>query len=216
MTAGDRTYYTHSCDDKFDRFLVDRVEWEKKTRVNPTRGFGNDPKTVPAVSCLSAEQKVVDLELMLGQIANFCPIIARNSIIKNSMSLKQIGQTIRLHFGFQSTGGHFLDLAEIKLEADEKPEDLYQCIIAFIDDNLMRTCNDIKHHDETITEDEYIHPTLENVIVLFWLQLSHKDLPRLVKQRYGTELRSCSLASIKRKVSQALNSLLKELRNNDG
>ena len=42
-----------------------------------------------------------------------------------------------------------------------------------------------------------------------------KDLPRLVKQRYSTELRSRTLASIKPEVSQALNSLLDEIRASD-
>ena len=41
---------------------------------------------------------------MLGQVANFCPVIARNSIINSSTSLQNIWQTIRLHYGFQSTG----------------------------------------------------------------------------------------------------------------
>ena len=48
--------------------------------------------------------------------------------------------------------------------------------------------------------------TLENVIVLTWLRLVHPDLPKLVKQRYGTELalahlppsrlRSCKRANL--------------------
>ena len=58
-------------------------------------------------------------------------------------------------------------------------------------------------------------PSLENFVVLTWLKLIHPDLPRLVKQRYGTELRSRTLASIKAEVSQALNSLLDEIRASD-
>ena len=37
-------------------------------------------------------------------------------------------------------------------------------------------------------------------------------LPNLVKQRYGTELRSRSFASLKPEISQALDSLLEEIR----
>ena len=55
-------------------------------------------------------------------------------------------------------------------------------------------------------------PSLENFIVLTWLRLIHEDLPCLVKQRYGTELRSRTLASIKPEISQALDSLLNEVR----
>ena len=58
-------------------------------------------------------------------------------------------------------------------------------------------------------------PSLENFIVLTWLRLIHSDLPKLVKQRYGTELRSRTLASIRPEISQALSSLLDEIRSAD-
>ena len=47
------------------------------------------------------------------------------------------------------------------------------------------------------------------------MKLIHPELPKFVKQRYGTELRSRTLASIKPEVSQALNSLLDEIRASD-
>ena len=54
-------------------------------------------------------------------------------------------------------------------------------------------------------------PSLENFVILTWLRLIHPDLPKLVKQRYGTDLRSRTLASIKPEISQALDSLLDEV-----
>ena len=60
--------------------------------------------------------------------------------------------------------------------------------------------------------DEDLTPTIENTIVFLWLQLIHPGLPQFVKQRYGAELRNNSLASIKPEISQALESLLDELR----
>ena len=50
------------------------------------------------------------------------------------------------------------------------------------------------------------------MIVLTWLSLVHPGFPKLVKQRYGTELRSRTLASIKPEISQALSSLIDELQ----
>ena len=147
---------------------------------------------------------------MLGQIANYCPIISRNTIIKNSTSLEDIWQAIRLHFGLQHTGAHFLDLAEIRQEPGEKPEDLYQRLAAFVDDNLLTQGSVITHHGESQTEDEDITLTVENFIVLTWLHLIHSELPRLVKQCYGPELRSRMLATIKPENSQALPSLINE------
>ena len=198
-------------DPNFADFLLDDSTWEKKTRTNPLRGFENDTDAVPAARRRTAQQKVTHLELMLGQIANYCPIISRNSIVRNSTSLKSIWQAIRMHFGFHSTGAHFIDFAGIKLEHGERPEDLYQRLMAFVEDNLLKSDGGITHHDETPSEDEDLSPSLENFVVLVWLQLIHKDLPRLVKQRYGTELRSHTLASIKPEISQALSSLLDEI-----
>ena len=103
----------------------------------------DDTDTVPASSRRTAAQKVAQLELMLGQIANYCPV---------------------------------------KLEQGEHPEDLYQRLMAFVEDNLLTASGGIKHHEESPTEDEDISPTLENLIVLLWLKLTHSELPRLVKQ----------------------------------
>ena len=207
--------YTLSLDSAFAPFLDEKCTWGKKTKASPLRGFADDPDDTPADQKRTAAQKVAQLELMLGQVANFCPIISRHAFVRNSTSMSDIWQTIRTHYGFQSTGGHFLDFADIKLEPDERPEDLYQRLMAFIEDNLLTKSGGISHHGDAVAEDEDLSPTLENVVVLTWLRLLHPDLPRLVKQRYGTELRSRTLASIKPEISQAMGSLLDELQHAD-
>ncbi|CAB4026150.1 Retrovirus-related Pol poly from transposon opus, partial [Paramuricea clavata] len=203
--------YTLSSDPNFAPFLIDGVTWLRKTTASPLRGFENDADTVSEARRRTAEQKAAQLEFILGQIANYCPVISRNTIVKNSTSLSTIWQSIRAHFGFQSTGGHFLDFNNIHLEADERPEDLYQRLVSFIDDNLLKADDGIRHHGENVTADEDISPTMENIIVLTWLRLIHPSLPALVKQRYGAELRSQTVASLKPEISQALDSLLDEI-----
>lgn len=204
--------YTLSLDANFAPFVTDGATWQKKCVANPHRGFTDDADGVPAAQRRTAVQKATMLDLMLGQIANYCPIISRNIIVKNSTSLGTVWQAIRSHFGFQATGAHFIDFADMKLEIDERPEDLYQRIIAFTDDSLLRTDGNITHHGVAPDNDEEITATLENMLVLTWLRLIHVDLPHLVKQRYGTELRTRTLASIKPEISQALESLLDEVR----
>lgn len=206
--------YSLSLDQNFAPFLTETARWEKKTRNVPLRGMVSDNEDTPGAR--TAQQKVTMLELMLGQIANFCPVISRSTVVKNSTSVQDIWQAIRLHYGFQSTGGHFIDFADIRLEADERPEDLYQRLVAFAEDNLLQAGGVITHHSIRCTEDEELSPTAENLIVLTWLRLIHSELPRLVKQRYGTELRTRTLASIKPEISQALPSLLDEINSHEG
>ena len=182
--------YILSLDPNFAHFLLEETTWQRKTSNQPTRGFADDGEDVPQANRRTAAQKVTHLELMLGQIANFCPVVARNTIVKNSTSMQSIWQAIRAHFGFQATGARFLDFNTLRLEPGERPEDLYQRLLGFIDDNLLKVNGSIRHRGENVTNDEELTPTLENVIVITWLRLVHPDLPALIKQRYGTELRS--------------------------
>ena len=107
--------YSLSLDVNFAPILADNFSWPKKSSTAPQRGLTSDGEDVPTSRQGTANQKNVHLELMLGQIANFCPAISRNTIVKNSTSVKSIWQAIRAHYGFQSTGAHFLDFSSIKV-----------------------------------------------------------------------------------------------------
>jgi hypothetical protein len=91
------------------------------------------------------------------------------------------------------------------LRQDERHEDLYQRLLAFINNNLLKrekTCG-ITHQGLNVNEDEEMSLTVKNLIVLTWLRLIKPSLPQRVKQRYGTEPRVRTLASIKLEISQA-------------
>ena len=103
------------------------------------------------------------------------------------------------------TGAHLLDFDKIQLEPGERPEDLFQRLSSFVEDNLLKRDGGIRHHGAVPDEDE-------DFIVLTWLRLIDIKLPGLVKQKYGPDLRSNTLASLKPEISQALDSLLDELR----
>jgi hypothetical protein len=206
--------YTLSLDKSFKPFLKDGVIWEKLTSTTPNRGFADDDAEV-TTDPQKKEDKVATLNLMLGQIANYATIISRNQIIKSSTSLNDIWDKIRQHYGFHTTGSRFLDLTNIRLSGGERPEDLFQRLVSFMDDNLLTKDCALTHHSSKVEKDEEISPTLENVVVLLWLERLHVSLPALIKQRYGAELRNKTLASIKPEISQALSSLLEELSSGD-
>jgi hypothetical protein len=80
----------------FKQFLKPDVTWCKRTRTNVLRGFRGTGAVVKAAS----------LEMMLGQIANFAPIVSRNTIVKNSTSVKSVWDAITLRI--KSNGARFL------------------------------------------------------------------------------------------------------------
>ena len=199
----DNLLYILSLNNDFAPFLAEGATWRDDSVAN--RGLVDD--TAAAVPDAR-------LRLMLGQIANFATTISRNQIVKYSTSLSSIWSDIREHYDFQCTGSNFLTLSTIKLKPGERPQDLYQRLVSFFEDNLL-TAEGLLHHGAHVARDETMTPTLQNVIVWLWLERIHVGLPGLVQQKYGAELRNRSLASIKSEVSLALQSLLNELETSE-
>ena len=121
--------FTLKQDKDFSPFLKKGVTWSKK-KVDPVK------RGLLDLGGKTAEDRASDLELMLESISSFCPPVRKSSILDNSRSLDDVWQAIRLHYGFKTSGANFLDFVDIKLEAGERHEDLFQRMASFIDDNL--------------------------------------------------------------------------------
>ena len=119
----DNLSFTLSCDTNFAPYLKSDCVWLKETSTTPARGFVDDAAQVPDNNRKTKEQKVAQLNLMLGQIANYATIISRNQIIKNSTSLANIWSKIREHYCLHVTGSRFLDLTNLRPSVGERPED---------------------------------------------------------------------------------------------
>ena len=75
--------------------------------------------------------------------------------------------------------------------------------MAFVEDRLLGFIFNLTHHNDQITEDVKFSPTLEHLVVLTCLCLINANILKLVKQRYETQLRSRTLASLKPEIEQA-------------
>ena len=93
--------YRLNSEPRFAIFLLEGVEWRKVSRVpGDTRDLvsnllpGNHEENLndPDPNGFTAAQKVRNLDLMLQQIANFCPVISRRTI------LPRIGEGTQLTF----------------------------------------------------------------------------------------------------------------------
>jgi hypothetical protein len=82
-----------------------------KTSTAPLRGLENDGEDVPAASRRTAAQKLTHLELMIGmQVANYCPVIARNTIVKNSTSIYEGNLASNSYIMAFSPPGHIFSI----------------------------------------------------------------------------------------------------------
>ena len=194
-------------DGSFAEFLTEGFQWAAASVAN--RGLVADE--AGTANARTAQQKKAYLELMLGSIAGYAPIIRRSFFTQEARSLQDIWTRLRTYYKFRKTGALILEFHNLVFESGESHESFWERISAFIDDNLLSPHDKIQHLGVDILEQEKTSPTLLNLSVVHWLKCIHPGLPSLVKQRYATELRNTTLVSLRDEISESIDSLLAEL-----
>ena len=207
---GTLEYYL-GLDDRFAEFLDETFTWKPKG-VSPNRGL-EDIKLENDVT-ITAAKRAKYLDIFLGQIACYATVISRETIVRDCRSMKEIFHKLRTHYGLSKSGSSILDVVGIKRKGNESAETLYQRILSLVDSTLLTPDSDLCHHGEPDI-DECRTPTVENLVVCLWLKALHPSLPQLVKQRYATQLKDNTLASIREEISGCISELLAELGEND-
>ena len=180
------------------------------------RGFEDDPQAYNADSKMSAVAKASLLNIVLGSIATWAPVISPRFIKQQSTSLDSIWERLRSYYGFRKTGSRILELLEMKQEQGESREALWERLYTFMEDNLLTTSSGVKHEDQKVTKDEELTPTLLNVLVTTWLNILNPALPSLVRLKFSTQLRTNTVYSIRDEISDAVPTMLTELEEKDG
>ena len=197
-----------SLDRKFARFLDDLKTWSNSNVVN--RGFINDTGEVDENIRMSAVQKALSLEHVLGIVAGYAPVISHSYVKNSALSLEDIFNRLRSHYGFRRTGSRITELMDLRMGPSDSRECLWEKFYSFMEGNLL-TANGISHEGVKLELPEIFTPTLLNTLVVLWLHAIHPTLPSLVRQRFSTTLRSQTIYSIRDEISESIPSLLQEL-----
>lgn len=203
--------YTLARDKEFAPFLKAGVTWDKYSANNPTRGFTDDT----GGSETTAVQKAANLAQMLGLVSQWVPHYLATDITKNCVSMDSIWQCIRKYYGFQQSETQFMKFSNITWEEGERPERLYQRILAHLQDNLLQKDSKLKHDGAPVTVDEDMSPTVERLAVLRWMELLHPNLPTLVQRTFAYDLQRMTLKDIQPQIVDALDGFLEELRSEE-
>ena len=201
--------YHLSLNNEFSLFIEDSFTWSVQSVAN--RGLTDDGEDVAAAQRKTAAQKKLQLERMLGLIAQFSPSLLRSDIIKKSTGLNWIWDRIRRYYSFSQSEVNFLRLSTIKLQEGERYATLFQRIIAHLDDNLLTTASGLQHDGAAVTLDEVMSPTAERLAVYLWLNLIDERLPSYISRIYAHELQVKSLKDIQPQICDAMDSILHEL-----
>ena len=205
--------YNLSLNNDWAPFLEPDFEWSKPS--TPNRGVAADGDDVDANRRKTAVQKGIQLDRMIGYIAQYSPSLLYNDITNRSTSLDWIWKRIRKYYSFHPSEVNFLKLDNIKRETNERYETLFQRIIAHLEDNLLTTDSDITYEGEPVDENEELTPTCERLAVYLWLILIDKRLPTYIMRVYSHDLQTMSLKDLQPQICDAMDSLLAEINNQE-
>ena len=204
-----------SLDNKSARFL-DSGDLKVWTSAED-RGFADDGAAYTDDDTkMNRAAKAALLNIVLGSIASYAPVISHRFVKQQSTSFNSIWNRLRSYYGFRKTGARILELTDFHLEQNESREALWERLYTFMEDNLLTKSGGVKHEDVKQETDEVFTPTLLNVLVSCWLNIISPALPSLIRQRFSTQLREKTVFSIREEISDAIPILLEEVENREG
>ena len=184
--------------------LVNR-SWGKKKISN--RGF-------PAADTTSANH----VQNMLEYISQYAPNCLYRDITARATSLNDVWLLVRQWAGLKSSGCKQLVYFNIKKSfhnvQDTPPTDFYFALRNAKEDCLLLSENSggkVTFAGTIPEEDEDLSPTLENDVVLDWLEaIGGNKLVEHIFRVFSKELESESLFDIRQRISESLSSLISE------
>ena len=131
-----------------------------------------------------------NLRQFITLVAKYVHFDYYNPIIRHSTSLKWIYKKIREDYDIQQQGVHFLNILDLTWDPTGQmtPIGFYNSYRSSILGNLAKKNDVILWKSQTLTEDEKITPSHEDLILLNVLTLLHPKLPAFVKEQYGHKM----------------------------
>ena len=174
-------------EDKFEKFFPGGryANWEA---AESFEGRIQTPVEPDTETNLPRIQK--DLRQFVALVAKYVHQDYYNPIVRHSTSLSWIYNKIREDYDIQQQGVHFLNIMDLVWDptAQTTPTGFYNSYRSAIIGNLAKQGAFIKWKNTTLSEDEKLTPSHEDLILLNVLTLLHPKLPAYIKETYGHKL----------------------------
>jgi len=153
------------------------------------------------------------LSKFLTLIIVLCPHTLTNNIDQLSTSFPGIIAYLEQYYQIQKRGSHFLSIHDIRYNPSDTPENFYMELHGAFEDSLRKRGETILFRNEEILDnDEEMSPTLENTVVLLWLERIDPRLPSKVNAVFAHQMvGKTSLRDLQPAICNRIPSLLQEL-----
>lgn len=153
------------------------------------------------------------LSKFITLISVLCPYTLTNNLDQLSTSFNWLFTYLEQYYQIQKTGAHFLSISDIRYNPGDSYENFYMELHGAVEDSLRKQDELLLfHNSEPLDEDEEMSPTLENMVVLMWLERIDTRLPKKVSATFAHQMvGNTSLRDLQPIICARLTSLLQEL-----
>ena len=146
-------------------------------------------------------------------ISVLCPYTLTNNLDQLSTSFTWLITYLEQHYQVQKKGAHFLSISDIRYNNGDSYENFYMELHGAFEDSLRKEGELLLfRNNEPLDEDEEMSPTLENTVVLLWLERIDPRLPKKVSATFAHQMvGNTSLRDLQPTICARLPSLLQEL-----
>jgi|688.fasta_scaffold356394_1 hypothetical protein len=194
--------------DRLTAALAARQERPNDQRVDQYTQVQRDRDLATLLTSRNAQlSKFITLIMVL------CPHTLTNNIDQLSTSFPGIIAYLEQYYQIQKRGSHFLSIHDIRYNPSDSPENFYMELHGAFEDSLRKRGETVLfRNEEVLEEDEEMSPTLENTVVLLWLERIDPRLPSKVHAVFAHQMvGNTSLRDLQPAICNRIPSLLQEL-----
>ena len=153
------------------------------------------------------------LSKFITLVTVLCPYTLTNNLDQLSTSFTWLITYLEQHYQVQKSGAHFLSISDIRFNPADSYENFYMELHGAVEDSLRKSGELLLfRNNEPLDEDEEMSPTLENMVVLMWLERIDPHLPKKVSAMFAHQMvGNTSLRDLQPTICARLTGLIQEL-----
>ena len=190
---------------------LDDADPEKRTIDGKMEQLGRDGHRAQIARLLAVRN--AQLAKYITHIATLCHHTENDDVTNHSTSLQWIFDYLLKHYGLETKGANFMNIAEHSYKQGTPFQTFYKQYRASFIDNLRKQGDIVKYrNDFVLTEDEKLSPSFENAIILWSLEKIDPRLPAKVKKNYGHQMTgNVTLKDIQPVIFENISDMIEEL-----
>jgi hypothetical protein len=159
------------------------------------------------------DRRNAQLAKFLSLITMLCHYTEQDQVDQRATSLEWIFTFLEQKYNLSNKGANFLKIGSISYKQGTPYDAFYKELRSAINDSLLSQGDILQYRDNAaLEEDERFTPTLENVAVLWALQLIDPRLPAQVHKTFGHQLKNNTrLIDIHQQVFDQIPELLQDI-----